>query len=57
MIHRSPVTICLCRLSVKGELLHLHDRLSWFVKNKSKYSLLKKVLTLKNLKHVGGVSL
>ena len=33
---RSPVTICLWCLSTNGELLHLHVRLSEFVKNKSK---------------------
>ena len=31
-IRRSPVTICLWHLSVKGELVHTHDRLSGFVK-------------------------
>ena len=29
---RSPVTICLQYLSTKGEILHLHGRLSGFVK-------------------------
>ena len=35
IIRRSTVTICLWRLSTKGELLYLHGRLSGFAKNKS----------------------
>ena len=57
MIRRSPVTICLWYLSAKGELLHLHGRLSGFVKNKSKSRLLANLLKLKNLVDIGGVSL
>ena len=57
MIRRSPVTICLWYLSTKGELLHLHGRLSWFVKNKSKSRLLINLLKLKNLVDIGEVSL
>ena len=57
MIHRSPVTIYLWYLSAKGELLHLHGRLSWFVKNKSKSRLLINLLKLKNSVDIGGVSL
>ena len=57
MIRRSPITICLCCLSIKGELLHLHDRLSGCVKNKSKSRLLTNLLKLKNLVHISGVSL
>ena len=57
MIRRSPVTICLWCLSVKGELLHLHSRLSEFAKNKSKPRLLTNLLKLKNLIDIGGVSL
>ena len=56
MIHRSPVTICLWCLSAKGELLHLHGRLSGFVKNKSKSRLLTNLLKLKNFVDLGGVS-
>ena len=44
MIHRSPVTICLYCLSVKGELLHLHGTPSGFVKNKFKPRLLTNLL-------------
>ena len=57
MIRRSPVTICLCYLSTKGELLHLHGRLPEFVKNKSKSRLLTNLLKLKNFVDIGGVSL
>ena len=57
MIRRSPVTICLWYLSTKGELLHLHGRLSWFVKNKSKSRLLTNLLKLENLVDIGEVSL
>ena len=57
MIRRLPVTICLWYLSTKGELLHLHGRLSGFVKNKSKSRLLTNMLKLKNLVDVGAVSL
>ena len=57
MICRSPVTICLGYLSIKGELLHFHGRLSGFVKNKSKSRLLTNLLRLKNLVVIGGVSL
>ena len=57
IICRSPVTICLSCLSAKGELLHLHGRLSQFVKNKSKSRLLTNLLKLKNFIDVGGVSL
>ena len=32
MILRSPITICLWCLSAKGELLHLHGRLSGLLK-------------------------
>ena len=56
MTRRSPVTICFWCLSAKGELLHLHGRLSEFVKNKSKSRLLKNLLKLKNLVDIGGVS-
>ena len=56
MICRSPVTICLCYLSAKGELLHLHGRLSGFVKNKSKSRLLTNLLKLKNFVDIGGVN-
>ena len=56
MIRRSPVTICLWYLSTKGQLLHLHGRLSGFVKNKSKSRLLTNLLKLKNLVDIGGVS-
>ena len=49
MIHRSPVTICLWYLSTKGELLHLHGRLSGFAKNKSKSRLLTNLSKLKKL--------
>ena len=54
---RLPVTICLWCLSAKGYLLHLHGRLSGFVKNKSKSRLLTNLLKLKNLVDTGGVSL
>ena len=57
MIHGSPVTIRLWYLSTKGELLHLHGRLSGFVKNKSKYRLLTNLLKLESLVDIGGVSL
>ena len=57
MIRRPPVTICLWYLSIKGELFHLHGRLSGFVKNKSKSRLLKNLLKLKNLVDKGGASL
>ena len=57
MIRRSPVTICLWYLSTKEELLHLHGRLSGFVKNKFKSRLLTNLLKLKNLVDIGGVSL
>ena len=57
MIRRSPATICLWYLTTKGELLHLHARLSGFVKNKSKSRLLTNLLKLKNLVDIGGVSL
>ena len=57
MIRRSPITICLWCLSAKGELLHLHSRLSGFLKNKSKSRLLTNLLKLKNLVDIGGVSL
>ena len=48
IIRRSPVPICLWRLSAKGVLLHLHGRLSGFIKNKSKSRLLTNLLKLKN---------
>ena len=57
MIRISPVNICLWYLSTKGELLHLHVRLSAFVINKSKSRLLTNLLKLKNLVDIGGVSL
>ena len=57
IIRRLPVTICLWYLSTKGELLHLHGRLSGFVKNKLKCRLLTNLLKLKNLVNKGGVSL
>ena len=56
MIRRSPVTICLRYFSTKRELLHLHGRLSGFVKNKYKSRLLTNLLKLKNLVDIGGVS-
>ena len=57
MIRISLVTIRLWYLSIKGKLLHLHARLSGFVKNKSKSRLLTNLLKLKNLVDIGGVSL
>ena len=57
MIRRSPVTICWWYLSTKGELLHMHGRLSGFVKNKSKARLLTNLLKLNYLLDIGGVSL
>ena len=57
MICRSPITICLWYLSTKGDLLHLHGRLSGFAKNKSKSRLLTNLLKLKTLVDIGGVSL
>ena len=57
MIRRSTVTICLWCLSAKGELQHLHGRISGFVKNKSKSRLLTNLWKLKNLVDIGGVSL
>ena len=57
MVRRSPVTICLRCLSAKGELSHLHGRLSGFVKNKSKSRLLTNLLNLKGLVDKGRVSL
>ena len=57
MIHSSPVTICLWYLSLKGELLHLHGKLSWFAKNRPESRLLTNLLKLKNLVDIGGVSL
>ena len=57
IFRRSPVTIGLWCLSTKGELLHLHARLSEFAKNKSKPTLLTNLLKLKNLVDIGGVSL
>ena len=53
----SYVTICLWRLSTKGEFLHFHGRLSGFAKNKSKSRLLTTFLKLKNLKDICAVSL
>ena len=48
MIRRSLITICLWYLSAKGELLHLHSRLSEFVKSKSKSRLLTNLSKLEN---------
>ena len=48
MIGRSPVTLFFWYLSAKGELLHLHDRISGFVQNKSKTRLLTNLLKSKN---------
>ena len=56
MIRRSPATICLWYLSTKGELLHLHGRLSGFVRNKSKSRLSTNLLKLKNLLDIGEFS-
>ena len=56
-IRISPVTIRLWYSSTKGKLLHLHARLSGFVKNKFKSRLLTNLLKLKNLVDIGGVSL
>ena len=56
MIFRSPVTIYLCCLSAKGELLHFYGRLSGFVKNKSKSRLLTNLLKMKNFVDIGGVN-
>ena len=49
MICRSPVTICFCCLSAKGKLLHLHSKLSGFVKNTSNSRSLTNLLNLENL--------
>ena len=49
MILRSFVTICLCYLSVKREFLHLHVKLSAFVKNTSKSRSCANKFTMKNL--------
>ena len=56
IIRKSPVAIRWC-LPVKGELLHLHSRLSGFVKNKSKSRLLTNFLKVKNFVDIGEVSL
>ena len=57
MTHRPPVSIYLWCLTVNGVLLHLHGRLSGFVKSISKSTLLTKLLKLRNLVDIGGVSL
>ena len=49
IIRRSPVTLSLWCLPAKGELLHLHGRLSGFLQNKSK--------SRKTLEDIDGVSL
>ena len=56
MIRRSDATKCLCCLSTNGELLHLHGRLSGFVKDESKSRSLANLLKCKNLVDIGGVS-
>ena len=57
MICRYHVTIYLWCLSAKGELLHLHVRLTRFAKNKSNSRLLPNLLKLKNLVDISGVKL
>ena len=44
-------------LSANREILHLHGKLSGFVKSTSKSRHLKNLLTLKNLVDKGGASL
>ena len=56
IIRRSPLIIWLWCASAEGELLHLHGRLSEFVKNKSKSRLVTNLLKLKNVLDIGGVS-
>ena len=46
---RSPVTICLQYLSTKGEILHLHGRLSGFVK-KIKIWIVNKLIEIEKLR-------
>ena len=57
MVCRCHVTIYLWCLSTKGELLHLHVRLTRFAKNKSNSRLLPNLLKLKNLVDISGVKL
>ena len=53
MVCRFPVIICLWCLSAKGELLHLHGRLSGFVINKSKSRSLTNFFEIEKLSTYG----